>query len=172
MRPSSASGISPPTNGRITSTATSQYGRPKKPAMVSSESCGQVSGTYRPPSRASPLSITSQNPRAGASPRVEIYRVKPPSKGLGARQTFDIIGLYNFADDKAARHHKAFSGEGEIGILPSWRDHGFPAAYLRCPVRRQRCRAAKATNGDDVAKVNGRTRGVLRGSPKTASTSG
>jgi len=44
-----------------------------------------------------------------------MYRVKPPSKALGARQVFDIEGLSNFADDKAARHHKAFSGEVEIG---------------------------------------------------------
>ena len=34
-----------PTNGRTTSTATSQYGRPKKPAIVSGVSCGQISGT-------------------------------------------------------------------------------------------------------------------------------
>jgi hypothetical protein len=48
-----------------------------------------------------------------------MYRVKPPSKALGARQVFDIEGLSNFADGKAARHHRAFSDEVEIGILPS-----------------------------------------------------
>jgi hypothetical protein len=52
-----------------------------------------------------------------------MYRVKPPSKALGARQAFDIEGLSNFADDKAARHHKAFSGEVEIG---SFSPPGYP----------------------------------------------
>jgi hypothetical protein len=33
----------------------------------------------------------------GASPRVEIYRVKPPSKGIDPRQTFDFNGIIKFA---------------------------------------------------------------------------
>jgi len=37
-----------------------------------------------PPSRASPVSITSQKESTGASPRVETYRVKSPSKGFGS----------------------------------------------------------------------------------------
>jgi hypothetical protein len=48
-----------------------------------------------------------------------MYRVKPPSKGRGFRQAFDIYELYNFADDKVARHHKAFSGQGETGSFLS-----------------------------------------------------
>src|ERR1700675_4105475 len=60
----------------------------------------------------------SQNPRAGASPRVEIYRVKPPSKGLGARQTFDINGLYNFAGGKARDTIKCFRQKGKSGFCP------------------------------------------------------
>jgi hypothetical protein len=39
---------------------------------------------------------------------------------MGARQAFDIERLSNFADDKAARHHKAFWGEVEIGSFSPW----------------------------------------------------
>jgi hypothetical protein len=46
----------------------------------------------------------------GASPRVEIYRVKPPSKGIGFRQSFDIFELLPFANDKARGTIKRFSG--------------------------------------------------------------
>jgi hypothetical protein len=63
-----------------------------------------------------------------------MYRVKPPSKALSARQAFDIEGLSNFADDKAARHHKAFSGEVEIGILPSRQGSAF-APFLTMAAR-------------------------------------
>jgi hypothetical protein len=39
---------------------------------------------------------------------------------MGARQAFDIERLSDFADDKAARHHKAFWGEVEIGSFSPW----------------------------------------------------
>ena len=35
---------------------------------------GHVAGTYRPPSRARPLSKTSSKLNSGARPRVEMYR--------------------------------------------------------------------------------------------------
>jgi hypothetical protein len=44
----------------------------------------------------------------GASPRVEIYRVKPPSKGFASPQAFDLNELLAFANDKARGTIKRF----------------------------------------------------------------
>jgi len=49
---------------------------------------------------------------------------------MDASQAFDIKRLSNFADDKAARHHKAFWGEVEIGSFSS----------LGCPHERHHLR--------------------------------
>jgi hypothetical protein len=43
-----------------------------------------------------------------------------PPKAFGFRQAFDIDRLSDFADGKAGRHHKAFSGQWE---MPQWREH-------------------------------------------------
>jgi hypothetical protein len=75
----------------------------------------------------------------GASPRVEIYRVKPPSKGRALSQAFDIDKLFNFAGAEVARHHRAFSQRWEIPlrrkkITTFWGRQGY------CPVFDPPCR--------------------------------
>src|SRR5262249_167901 len=80
----SVTGIASPTNGRITSTATSAYGRPANEPISSDVSFGQPSGTYSPPSRARPASVTSRKSSGGASPRVDTQRTELPTIGLAS----------------------------------------------------------------------------------------
>jgi hypothetical protein len=64
----------------------------------------------------------------GASPRVEIYRVKPPSKGLSSRQAFDVNELLPLAKCEASGTIERFWGLGNAALVKRggvWR--AFPA---------------------------------------------
>src|SRR5512138_270448 len=71
------------TNGSITSTARSTYDAPAAGA-----SFGHDSGTYRPPSVASPARRTSAKPSSGAAPRVDTYRMSGTDH---TQQTADVV---------------------------------------------------------------------------------
>jgi len=111
MRPRSASEISPAANRRITSTGDF----PIRPAEKSGDGfhakAGARSRARRGRRRGQARSASrSQKPSAGASPRVEIYRVKPPSKGPhSCRQALDFNGIIEPARLQARGHHRRSS---------------------------------------------------------------